>query len=92
MKKQDIVGDILVAAVVIGFFSFLFVLAFVNIPKENKDLLNMLLGAYIVNMGIIIQYRFGSSKSSVAKDETIAQQNIDLLQKKDNTISTLQKE
>lgn len=79
MKTKDIIGDILVAAVVIGFFAFLIVLAFVNIPKENKDLVNMLLGAFIVSFTTVISYRFGSSKGSAEKDVTIAQQNTDII-------------
>lgn len=71
MKKKDTIGDILAVSEILGFFALLYVLAFVDIPKENKDLLNMLLGAWIVNFGIVIQYRFGSSKSSATKDETI---------------------
>ena len=89
MKTKDIVGEILVLSVVVGFFAFLIVLAFVNIPKENKDLVNMLLGAFIVSFTTVISYRFGSSKGSTEKDATIAKQNTDLLKKKDDTISTL---
>lgn len=89
MKKQDIVGDILVVTIAVGFFAFLFVLAFVNVPKENKDLLNMLLGAFIVSMTTIIGYRFGYSKGATEKDATIAKQNTDLLKKKDDEINCL---
>lgn len=71
MKKRDTTGDILSLSLILGFFAFLYVLSFVDIPKENKDLLNMLLGAWLVNLGIVIQYRFGGSKNSSIKDETI---------------------
>lgn len=98
MKQKDIVQYILSGLVIAGFFVLLFILAFANIPKENKDLLNMLLGAWIVSFTTVIQYHFGSSASSAKKDETISQQNTnlsqqntDLLQKQDETINELKK-
>lgn len=67
MKPMDYLSCVVVA----GFFALLFILSFTNIPKENKDLLNMLLGAWITSFTTVITYYFGSSKSSSRKDETI---------------------
>jgi len=61
----------LAGVVVLGFFALLFILAYTNIPKENKDLLNMLIGAWVTSFTTVIGYYFGSSKSSSHKDETI---------------------
>ncbi len=63
--------DYLACVVVAGFFALLFILGYTDIPKENKDLLNMLLGAWITSFTTVITYYFGSSKSSSRKDETI---------------------
>lgn len=92
MKKKDPFGDILVLMEFLALFVFIYVLAFVEIPKENKDLFNMLLGAWIVSFAAVIQYRVGSSKSSAIKDETInTQANAQANTQKDETINELKK-
>lgn len=69
--KSNIFMGALAVIVVAGFFALLFILAYTNIPKENKDLLNMLLGAWLTAFANVIGYYFGSSKGSTDKDKTI---------------------
>ena len=65
------------AALVLGLLIILggavAVLAFVAVPKDNQSLLAALLGA-VVGGGLTayVNYRWGSSRGSAAKDETIA--------------------
>jgi hypothetical protein len=41
---------------------YIYVLAFIKIPVENKDLVNVLGGSVIGGMGLILAYFFGASK------------------------------
>jgi hypothetical protein len=69
--KNNIYQYILATLVVLGFFALLSILAFTDIPKENKDLVNMLLGAWIASFTSVISYFFGSSLGSSKKDDAI---------------------
>lgn len=48
---------------------YIYVLAFVKIPPENKDLVNVLGGSVIGGMGLILSYFFGASKGNDSKPE-----------------------
>lgn len=53
--------------------SALFILAFVNIPDKNQTLFAALVGGVIGSgMTAYINYRWGSSKGSAAKDAMMA--------------------
>ncbi len=56
----------------IGFFGCLWILAYKELPQGNKDLLNILLGVLATSFTTQMQYFFGTTSSSKAKDETIA--------------------
>lgn len=56
----------------LGFLGSLYGLFYVAIPKENKDLLNILLGVLASTFSTQTQFFFGSSSSSRLKDMTIA--------------------
>lgn len=55
--------------IVIGFFTLLVVLVIIGVPAENKDLLNLVVGALIGSFATVVGYFFGSSAGSAAKNE-----------------------
>ena len=71
MKMKDIFQYVLGILIVTGFFVLLYLLISKSIPTENKDLLNLVVGALIGNFGLVVGYFYGSSSSSAKKDETI---------------------
>lgn len=72
MKAQDLFKYILGGLIVVGFFILLITLSLKEAPVKNNDLLNLAIGALIGNFATVVQYYFGSSISSVKKDETIS--------------------
>lgn len=58
--------------ITIGFFSCLYILAFVPIPSDNKDIFNTLTGGLGVSWAKSVGFWFDSSASSKAKDETLS--------------------
>jgi membrane protein YqaA with SNARE-associated domain len=72
--QKDIFQYALAAVVVVGFFAVLGALVFWPVPVENKDALNIMLGALVgAFSGGVIGYFFGSSKGSSEKTELMAQ-------------------
>jgi hypothetical protein len=69
MKAKDLFQYSLGALVVIGFFGLLIVLANQAIPAENKDLLNLTVGALIGSFATVVGYFYGSSTGSAQKTE-----------------------
>jgi hypothetical protein len=63
---------LLAIAVTLGFFGLLSYMLKWDVPKENKDMLNIMLGSLGTAWVSIVGFYFGSSKSSQAKDETIS--------------------
>lgn len=55
----------------IGFFAVLLFLVKFAIPDQNKDLLYIVIGALIGAFGTIVNYEWGSSRSSSEKNEMI---------------------
>lgn len=60
---------VLGAVIVIGFFLLLYFLVFYTLPFDNKDLLNIVLGALIASFTSVVQYFYGSSKGSSDKTQ-----------------------
>ena len=60
---------VLGAVIVIGFFLLLYFLVFYPLPFDNKDLLNIVLGALIASFTSVVQYFYGSSKGSSDKTQ-----------------------
>ncbi len=58
--------------VTLGFFSCIFWMLKWGFPIENKDPLNSLLGVLITIFTLQMNFFFGSSSASKAKDETIS--------------------
>lgn len=69
MKAKDIFQYILGALITIGFFVLMISLVYASIPEQNKDLLNLVVGALIGSFATIVGYFFGSSKGSADKNE-----------------------
>ena len=75
--KQKIFPYVLSGFIVLGFFALLFTLTYTDVPKENKDLVNMLIGALLTAFATVIAYYFGSSSGSAKKDDTISKMKQD---------------
>lgn len=71
MKYKEIFQYILGALIVMGFFTLLILLVLSAVPSENKDLLNLVVGALIGSFSGIVSYFFGSSLGSSKKDELL---------------------
>jgi len=57
------------AIIVIGFFALIYALIRLNVPIENQDMLNLVIGALIGSFSTIVGYFYGSSKGSSDKTE-----------------------
>lgn len=57
--------------VVIGTFGFGYLLFYVGIPGDNKDIMNMMFGTLIGLSVTIVNYHRGSSEGSAAKQATL---------------------
>ena len=68
---QEIYMYILGAIIVIGFFLLLYLLVYQQIPVDNKDILNIVVGALIGSFTTVVGYFYGSSKSSADKTEML---------------------
>lgn len=49
--------------------AYIYVLAFVPVPAQNKDLVNILAGTVIGGLGPILGYYFGASKNDAPADD-----------------------
>lgn len=63
------------AMIIIGFFWLLILLVKSQVPVENKDLLNLIVGALIGSFATIVGYFYGSSKGSADKNEMLKNGN-----------------
>ena len=57
--------------IVAGTFGFGYLLFFVGIPSENKDIMNMMFGTLIGLSVTIVNYHRGSSEGSSAKQSML---------------------
>lgn len=62
----------LAALIVLGFFIVLGGLLYSAVPTENKDALNIALGALVAGFTGVLGYFFGSSKGSSEKNEMLS--------------------
>lgn len=53
--------------------AYIYVLAFVPVPSENKDLVNVIGGNVIGGLGIVLGYYFGASKKDTPPKEKEAE-------------------
>jgi len=70
--KRDVNLYVLAWTVVCGFFGLCFALMKVPIPEGANDVVFMLFGALAAGFGQVLQYFFGSSKSSAEKTLLLA--------------------
>jgi hypothetical protein len=56
------VRNIIALTYILLCLGYIYILAFVKVPPENKDLVNVLGGSVIGGLGLILAYFFGSSK------------------------------
>ena len=72
MRTPDKVYRYILAALIsIGFFALLLFLVKWPIPTENKELLYIVVGALIGAFGTIVNYEWGSSRSSSDKNDLL---------------------
>ena len=70
--ERDINLYLLAWLVVLGFFVLVSFMYFISLPEKNIGPINQLFGAMATGFGMVLQYFFGSSKSSKDKDKVIA--------------------
>lgn len=56
------VRNIIALVYILLCLGYIYVLAFVKVPEQNKDLVNVLGGSVIGGLGLILAYFFGASK------------------------------
>jgi len=71
MKAKDIFTYSLGGLIVLGFFILLGLLIMTAVPDQNKDLLNLVVGALIGSFATVVGYFYGSSAGSAAKNELL---------------------
>lgn len=67
--ESKIVKYGLASLIIIGFFTLMVLLIRFQVPTENKDMLNMVIGALLGAFATIVGYFFGSSQGSSEKTE-----------------------
>jgi hypothetical protein len=75
IQVKDRTPKILSYLVTAGFFGMLIAMMFKIIPSENRDILNIMLGALGSTWVSVIGYYFGTTKGSEQKTSIIAQMN-----------------
>jgi len=71
IQAKNVFQYVLGALIVIGFFLLLYLLLSASIPEENKDLLNLVVGALIGSFATVVGYFYGSSMGSAEKGEIL---------------------
>lgn len=69
------------ALITIGFFGLLWLILVRQVPVENKDLLNIAVGALIGAFGMVTSFFFGSSVGSAKKTDIMADQQATITKK-----------
>lgn len=72
-KEKSSVDFILAVGAAVGFLAVLAALLFIEIPAGSKETVTVMVQALIGILVTIVGYRFGSSKSSKEKGDTITQ-------------------
>jgi len=70
--KRDVNLYLLAWTLVIGFFGLVGLLCFKTLPADSNGVIFLLFGTLATSFGAVIQYFFGSSKSSSEKTELLA--------------------
>ncbi|MAB53549.1 hypothetical protein [Marinobacter sp.] len=72
IKTGDKVPGVIAACVLVGFFGILSALVFVDIPERSMQPLLMMLSALATSVGALMQFYFGSSAGSAAKNQMLS--------------------
>jgi hypothetical protein len=72
MTVKDVTPKLLALVVTLGFFGVLTFMLFQAVPKDSRDVLNIMLGSLGTAWISIIAYYFGSSSGSAQKTELLA--------------------
>ena len=71
MKTERIVQYCFAALLAIAFITLIALLLYKAVPPENKDTINIVIGALAGSFVTIVSYYFGSSKGSADKQEIL---------------------
>ena len=74
MKGKQFFQYVLGAVIVVGFFLLLYLLLRNAIPDQNKEVLNIVIGALIGSFSSIVGYFYGSSLGSSEKNDLLKKQ------------------
>ena len=72
--SRDVNLYVLAWTIIAGFFFLMGILLFIKIPEDSTGVIFMLFGALAAGFGQVLQFFFGSSKSSADKSELLAKQ------------------
>ena len=67
MIAKEIYMYVLASIIVIGFFVLTGILMFVTLPASSSNVVNLLFGGLVAGFATVLNYFFGSSKSSADK-------------------------
>jgi len=70
--KKDINLYVLAWSIIVGFFSLVIILMFVDMPADSNGVIFLLFGALAAGFGQVLQYFFGTTKSSGDKTTLLA--------------------
>lgn len=73
IQVKDRTPKILAYLITAGFFGMLAAMLFKIIPNENRDILNIMLGALGSTFGAVTSYYYGSTRGSETKSALLAQ-------------------
>lgn len=59
------------ALIILGFIMLVFVMVFHLVPEENNTLLNIMVGSFGAMAATVVNYLYGSTKSSAEKNEML---------------------
>lgn len=76
IQVKDLTPKILAYLVTAGFFGMLAAMLFKIIPNENRDILNIMLGALSSTFTAVVSYYYGSTRGSEAKSALLAQSTL----------------
>lgn len=71
MKAKSIFQYALGGLITVGFFVLLYLLLLSAVPEENKEILNIVVGALIGSFTSIVGYFYGSSLGSADKNDLL---------------------
>ena len=71
MKAKNIFQYVLGGLITVGFFVLLYLLLLSAVPEENKEILNIVVGALIGSFTSIVGYFYGSSLGSADKNDLL---------------------